>query len=61
MGWGGETRERQVGNEVVSNYSIVKNGGCEAITAIFILLSDGSLVKWRRMGYGDDSLLADLT
>lgn len=50
-----------MGNEVVSNYSIVKNGGCEAITAIFILLSDGSLVKWRRMGYGDDSLLADLT
>jgi len=29
--------------------------------AIFILLSDGTSVKWRKMGDGDDSLLGDLT
>lgn len=38
--------ERQVGHEVVPDYKFAKTGGCEAATTIFILLANGSLVKW---------------
>lgn len=57
-GVGGETRERQVGREEVTNHKVAKNDSWEAI---FILLSNGKLVKGTWKSFGDYDLLGHLT
>lgn len=46
VGVGRRKWEKTDGNEGLTDYKFAKNGGCEAIATIFILLFSGNLFKW---------------
>lgn len=60
-GLGRGEREGREGSDGVPDRSVAGNGGCEAVTAMSVLLSSGHSIKWTRKSFGDYSAPGHLT